>query len=198
MSLLPFRKVRSGIDHRRSAFVFEDRFWEDADTMQPYVRAVLASASTAVESSDVMESDSTRFLSQPIHDLLPGELLQRLLVRIREWGKGCLGTRGATTPTIKIYGSGCGRELSVGGVPAAWHYILCCANGSGRDSFLFRLLQESSQSDVGGLHICLDHLTTFKLSFNQLLVISPGVAYDVSRSNTSSTSISLFIEGYLL
>lgn len=175
----------------------ETGFFERADDMWEQLGRALATdgQNDPATLTHVQSATAYDFLMATADRVFSHDLALAFLKRLREWGKEKLDTRHASTPQVHIYHARLHRDLAPDGVRTQWHYLYSLTRG-GAASVRFAGDNGVRKQRFG---VSFGRITTFQLTFNQLLAHETCQAYALQGPKRALNPLdgAIVLHGYL-
>ena len=172
-------------------------FFDGADALRVQLEKVCGAVSEdgAGPLSRVEAGKAYSFLMATAERVFPHALVLSFLNRLRGWGMEKLGTRHASTPQIHVYVQGCARSMAPDATPAGHHYLYSLTRAE--PACLRILAGDGIQRKWLGIGV--NHLSTVRLGFNNIVVHPTDLAYAVQgpREVKSAPEGAVFLHGYI-
>jgi hypothetical protein len=145
-----------------------------------------------------VSQDRLQFLTATAEHIFTGERLEDLIDRLGAWAGDVLGVSHVSTPQVRVYINGCGRELLQDAVSTQWHYMLSLTRSLPRRKTGWVKVVTSSISQAADDY-SVDQIVSLQLEFNQLLVHKTTHPYGVDVLKTSMNPLDgvVFLDGYI-
>jgi hypothetical protein len=143
--------------------------------------------------------DSYQFLTASADHIFSRAILEDLIEKLALWSKNALGVSCVSTPQLRVYINGCGREMLQDSISADWHYMLSLTVGTRHKSNRIKLIKENGTNRRNGGPVHVHRIAELQLEFNQLLVHGTSDAYSIELAKTSMNpkDAVIFLDGYL-
>lgn len=148
--------------------------------------------------SYVFSENAYQLITARADQVFARDMLARLIERTRAWSQQNLGLSHVSTPQLRIYASGCWRNVMRDDIPASWHYILALTKSSSNSLGKLKIVTEAT-SDAAKSRISAARVVTTRLTFNQFLTHDVNMPYGVDVAKTSRGPLEgmVFLEGYI-
>lgn len=161
--------------------------------------------SSAIEANDGLTPllyaycrDTYQFLTASSERIFSTELLDELLETMRKWAGEILDASHVSTPQLRVFVEGCYRDFLRDDVEAGHHWILWLCPNDKQKAGRITLSTENVTADAESASMSVDHLASFDMKFNQLLVHDASNAYGIKPAKTSMDPAlaAVFLDGY--
>jgi hypothetical protein len=140
------------------------------------------------------------FLTASAEQIFTTEVLQDFIERLHTWGHDQFGSEHVSTPQVRVYINGCGREVLQDNVMLGWHYTLSLTHGDRPAAVAQIRVLVTNKAEDRGSHFGVCEFVSLQLPFNHLLVHETQNSYGVELLKSSSMNPlkgSVFLDGYL-
>jgi len=172
--------VASHTGANRSAILVE-QFSHDAIVLRRQVDERLLAFDGSSSGSGLCYSysrDKYAYLTARGEEFIEADPLQQLIEDLRQWGAVTLETTHVSTPSLNIFVGNCERRLLLDKVSARFHYFLCLTSTARKAGTKIALQAPSRR--IPRSPISVSRLSSYKVSFNMLLVHSCAFAYSIA------------------
>jgi hypothetical protein len=182
-------------------FRVQEDFFVSADRLRLQLEEGLISADHAgiTPLTYVFSENRYSFLATAAADVFAPESIDEFIHYLGNWGRVELGVSHVSSPQVRVFTRGCGRELLTDAVVSGWHYVLCLTrgNGDGKNERVRIVAPTQEATGLEHLHAC--DLVTCELKFNRLLVHDSQAAYAIDSNCTVMNPLqaSVLLDGYL-
>jgi hypothetical protein len=183
----------------RQPFYIQDNFCETADSLRTEFEEKLAamgeSEAGLTPLAYVFFANKYRFLAANGDQIFTQAIMDDLINRLCTWATETLGAFHVSTPQVRLYISGCNRDLVRDALNARWHYLLFLSHDDAQFATVRIMKENRDASDQFGL----GSLLKSKPLFNRLLVHDISDAYGIEFTGKSMDPLQgmLILDGYL-
>jgi hypothetical protein len=186
-----------------SPFRIKSNFYSRADALRLQFEQCLSLATQenagATPLTYVFSEDQYCLLTVCAEHVFTAELLQDFIQRLRAWALDQFGSMHVSTPQIRVYITGCGREVLQDNVMLGWHYTLSLTRDDRQATHSRMRVLATDKAENRGRHFGVCEFVDSQLPFNHLLVHDTQNAYGVELSKSSMNPMkgAVLLDGYL-
>lgn len=192
------------LDENVSALRVEDDFFELADAFRKQFEDKILNSAQAEAGVTPLQlafsKDNYQFLTTSAERVFTPDLLESFSDRLRLWGNKLLGAAHVhvSTPQLRVFYTGFGRNLLKDDVNAVWHFGLSLTQRDGRGKGRIRILENTFPEDRVA-RLAMHDFTAIELQFNRLFVHSTLHPYSIEPASGSATILdaTVLLDGYL-
>lgn len=202
------KRQTPGIDGSKSGattrqFYCEPDFYKMAATLraqfQDQVRGARETSTGLTPFSYAFCENAYQFLTASAERVFAPEALEALIEGIRSWAGSTLGTRRVSTPQIRVFVSGCRRNLLRDDIAPPWRYSLSLTRAAGRRKIVRMTVVTEDLSGKTPEQMRIENVLSSNMEFNQWLVHETKSAYSIEVTAKSMNPLegAVFLDGYL-
>jgi hypothetical protein len=177
---------------------FEQDFYERAKELRMQFEQACkkASESSATLLSYLHQDEIGQMLTVGGEQVFGGDLIEHFIAALGDWSAKSIHANHVSTPQLRVFISGCRRELVRDQVNVRWHYILSLTEDSHGLCVPIKLLAKKPEPRRG---VSLNSVLYFKLKFNQLLIHDSAAPYAILPGRLSMNPLQAIVlaDGYL-